>query len=67
MHALTIPYDTIHICMHRGSCVGHRLERVANMIIIFIELVSMRILIIVNSNKNDNQASLCFQTYLNNY
>ena len=39
MPALMIPYDTIHICMHRGSArVGHRLERVANIIIIFIAI-----------------------------
>ena len=37
MPALMIPYDTIHICMH-GACVGHRLERVVNMIIIFIAI-----------------------------
>ena len=35
MPALMIPYDTIHMCMHR---VGHRLERAANMIIIFITI-----------------------------
>ena len=37
MPALMIPYDTIHniMCMHR---VGHRLERAANMIIIFIAI-----------------------------
>ena len=47
MPALMIPYDTIHICMHRGSCgarVGHRLERVANMIIIFIAIINIHIL-----------------------
>ena len=33
MPALMIPYDTIHMCMHR---VGHRLERAANMIIMYI-------------------------------
>ena len=36
MPALMIPYDTIHICT--GARVGHRLERVANMIIIFIAI-----------------------------
>ena len=36
MPALMIPYDTIHMCMHR---VGHNmLERAANMIIIFIAI-----------------------------
>ena len=35
MPALMIPYDTIHMCMHR---VGHRLERAANMIIIFVAI-----------------------------
>ena len=35
MPALMIPYDTIHMCMHR---VGHRLEKAANMIIIFIAI-----------------------------
>ena len=35
MHAIIIPYDMIHICMHR-SREGQRLERAANMIVIFI-------------------------------
>ena len=35
MHAIMIPYDMIHICMHR-SRERQRLERAANMIIIFI-------------------------------
>ena len=38
MPALMIPYDTIHICMHTGARAGHSLERVANMIIIFIAI-----------------------------
>ena len=39
MPALMIPYDTIyisHVCT--GARVGHRLERAANMIIIFIAI-----------------------------
>ena len=35
MSALMIPYD-IYVCT--GARVGHRLERVANMIIIFIAI-----------------------------
>ena len=37
MPALMIPYDTIHnVCT--GARVGHRLERAANIIIIFIAI-----------------------------
>ena len=39
MPALMIPYDTIHIYyVCTGARVGHRLERAANMIIIFIAI-----------------------------
>ena len=33
MHAITIPYDKIHVCVHAQE--GQRLERVANTIICF--------------------------------
>ena len=38
MPALMIPYNTIHNYVCTGARVGHRLERVANMIIIFIAI-----------------------------
>ena len=39
MHALMIPYVTIHIIMYAQELVrGQRLERAANMIIIFIAI-----------------------------
>ena len=43
MPALMIPYDTIHniifyVHVCTGARVGHRLERAANMIIIFIAI-----------------------------
>ena len=39
MPALMIPYDTTYIlCICTGARVGHRLERAANMIIIFIAI-----------------------------
>ena len=40
MPALMIPYDTIHMCMHR---VGHRLERAANMIIMLLTIINIHI------------------------